>query len=115
MYSGGLKIFSAQDEHIQKICDEEFANPANFPSGTEVGVDYALTVTDPQGQVTNYGNESLKDFMLKKDPSFNMMFPDESSARTAIQEYRQSVLKSGDTVEGSGYISFPAPGLCSHH
>lgn len=109
LYSGGLKIFSAQDEHIQKICDEEFANPANFPSGTEVGVDYALTITDAQGQVTNYGNESLKEFLLKRDPSFNMMFPDESSARTAIQQYRQSVLKEGDTVEGERIYIIPQP------
>ena len=41
VYSGGLRIFSAQDDAIQQICDEEFANPDNFPAGTEVGIDYA--------------------------------------------------------------------------
>ena len=38
VYSGGLKIYSNQDEEIQKICDEEFANPEkllrNGGSGT---------------------------------------------------------------------------------
>ena len=53
VYSGGLRIYSAQDDDMQKICDEEFENPANFPSGTEVGIDYALSVEDKNGQITD--------------------------------------------------------------
>lgn len=34
IYSGGLRIYSAQDLQLQQICDEEFANPANFPADT---------------------------------------------------------------------------------
>ena len=42
LYSGGLKVYSAQDDAIQQICDEEFANPANYPSFVQTGLDYAL-------------------------------------------------------------------------
>lgn len=44
IYSGGLRIYSAQDLQLQQICDEEFANPANFPA--DVTVDPLGTLTD---------------------------------------------------------------------
>ena len=34
IFSGGLRIYSAQDPSLQSICDEEFSNPANFPAGS---------------------------------------------------------------------------------
>lgn len=34
IYSGGLRIYSAQDQQLQQICDEAFADPANFPEDT---------------------------------------------------------------------------------
>ena len=39
LFTKGLKIYSVQDMAIQQICDEEFSNLANFPSGSRVGVD----------------------------------------------------------------------------
>ena len=32
VFSGGLRIYSAQDDTLQQICEEECANPANFPA-----------------------------------------------------------------------------------
>ena len=109
LYTGGLKIYSAQDETIQKICDEEFANPANFPAGTEVGLDYALSVQDASGQITHYSNEMLMKYFEKKYPDFNKMFPDEASASAAVEEYRSSVLKETDTVVGEHVYIMPQP------
>ena len=34
VFSGGLRVYSAQDPTLQSICDEEFSNPANFPAGS---------------------------------------------------------------------------------
>ena len=45
VYAGGLKIISSQDKHIQDICDEVFSNPDNYPDGTKLYPDYALTVS----------------------------------------------------------------------
>lgn len=50
---------------IQQICDEEFSNLANFPSGTQVGVDYALSVQTTEGETIHYGND---DFRLLVSP-----------------------------------------------
>ncbi|MCD7766092.1 MAG: PBP1A family penicillin-binding protein [Lachnospiraceae bacterium] len=50
VYSGGLRIYSAQDAALQEICDEEFADLSNFPEGTQYGVDDALT-SQPQASL----------------------------------------------------------------
>lgn len=34
VFCGGLRIYSAQDDALQKICEEEFQNPINFPDET---------------------------------------------------------------------------------
>lgn len=109
VYSGGLKIYSAQDASLQKICDEEFANSANFPAGTEVELDYALSVTGTDGQVRNYSTEMLEEFMRKKDPAFNTMFKTADQAKAAVEEYRASVIKDGDTVVGEHAYIVPQP------
>ena len=113
LYSSGLKIFSAQDEHIQKICDEEFANSANFPAGTEVELDYALSVSGADGQVRNYSTEMLAEYIRKENPDFNKMFPDEASARAAAEKFRASVLKEGDKVIGEhAYVVMQPQASC---
>lgn len=109
LYSGGLKIFSAQDERIQKICDEEFANPDNFPSGTEVELDYALSVTGTDGQVRNYSTEMLSEYWEKTHPGFHKMFPDADTAKQAVAQYRNSVIQNGDTVLGEHAYIVPQP------
>ena len=77
VYSGGLRIYSAQDAQIQKICDEEFENPENFPTGTKVGIEYALSVQGEDRTVTDYGNEDLLRWVRSQsDPSFNLMYSD---------------------------------------
>ena len=48
LYSGGLRIYTTQDPSVQQICDEEYENPDNFPAGSQVTLDYALTVKHPQ-------------------------------------------------------------------
>lgn len=109
VYSGGLRIYSAQDDEIQQICDEEFENPANFPSGTEVGIDYALSVEDKSGQITDYGNEDLRAFVRKTDPSFDLMYETAQEAKDGAAAFRASVVKDGDTVLGERVTVTPQP------
>ncbi|MDO5425393.1 MAG: PBP1A family penicillin-binding protein [Eubacteriales bacterium] len=100
LYTSGLKIYSAQDAAIQQICDEEFANEANFPAGTEVGIDYALSVQKASGETIHYGNENLRDFIRQTDASFNLMFTDSDAAKAAAESFKASVVEDGDTVLG---------------
>jgi penicillin-binding protein 1A len=103
VYSGGLRIISAQNQEIQKICDEEFSNPDNFPDNTQYGIDYALTVSDADGNVTNYGQEELRCFVKEYyDASFNLMCSDPDTAQMYVDAFRMSILGTEeDTLDSS--------------
>jgi len=117
VYTGGLRIYSAQDPVIQDICDAEFANAANFPASVTYGIDYALSIQHADGEVTHYGNEHLRSFVRSADPaagswanaSFNMLFQEESQARAAAQSFREATVKEGDTVLGERITITPQP------
>ena len=110
VYTGGLRIFSAQDDAIQQICDEEFENPNNFPVGTEVGIDYALSLESPDGEITNYGNDDLRRFVRQtSDPGFDLMYSGTEEAKASAESFKLSVMKSDDKVLGERVTITPQP------
>lgn len=93
IYSGGLRIFSAQDSSVQKICDEEFENPANYPEGILYGVDYALSVSDETGLVTHYGSETLRSYIRQeRDSSFDLLCASQEEAQQYADAFRAHIL-----------------------
>lgn len=93
VFSGGLRIFSAQEAQAQQICDEEFQNPANFPEGTEFGIDYALSVSDSAGLVTHYGSESLRSYIRQEiNPSFDLLCNSQAEAQQYADAFREHIL-----------------------
>ncbi|MDY3920198.1 MAG: PBP1A family penicillin-binding protein [Candidatus Limivivens sp.] len=109
LYTSGLKIYSAQDTTIQQICDEEFSNEANFPAGTEVGIDYALSVQKASGETIHYGNDNLRDFVRQTDEFFDLMFSDSDTAKATAKAFRESVVEKGDQVLGERISITPQP------
>ncbi len=110
VYTGGLRIYSAQDDQIQEICDEEFSNPSNFPEGTEVGIDYALSVENPEGEITNYGSEDLRNYVRRtSDPAFDLMYSTTEEAKAGAESFKASVLKDNDTILGERVTITPQP------
>ena len=110
VYSGGLRIYSAQDDAIQAVCDQAFADPSNFPDGTEVGIDYALSVQDAAGQITDYGNDDLRAWVRRtSDPSFDLMYQTTEQARASAQAFREAAVSEGDTVLGERVTVTPQP------
>ncbi len=110
VYSGGLRIYSAQDPVLQQICDEEFENPDNFPTGTKVGIDYALSVQAADKTVTDYGNDDLRKWVRDtSNPSFNLMYDSADTAKADAEGFRNSVVKEGDTVLGERVTITPQP------
>jgi penicillin-binding protein 1A len=99
LYSGGLSIYTTQDQKIQAICDEEFANTKNYPAGTEVALTYRLTVTSKDGKVTNYNEETLKNYFKEIDGiSYDLIFSNEEEAKSQVERYKEAILKEGDEV-----------------
>ena len=109
LYSGGLKIYSAQDPNIQAVCDEVFSNEENYPENTRWYLNYELTVENTAGERSNYSTEMLRTYFKDKNPSFNLNFDTKEDAYAAIEEYKSSVMVSGDEVYGEKISLTPQP------
>ena len=110
LYSGGLKIYSTQDPHIQSICDEVYSDESNYPEGTKYLLDYALTTVDAAGNKTNYSTEKMKSYFQENESkNFNMLFSSQEDAQAKIDEYKAVVTANGDTVEGEAITLTPQP------
>lgn len=103
LYSGGLTIISTQDTRIQQICDEEVANESVYPSTTEYGLEYALTVTKADGTVTNYSKEMLSSYISSawgREAAVALLFSSPDEANQAIAEYKSTLgITEEDTVD----------------
>ena len=109
VYSGGLKIYTTQDQHIQSILDEEYANPENYPENVQYALDYALTVTNPQGEEVNYSKEMLSLYFQNEDPEFDLLFDSQEEAQSYVDRYKQSVLADGSKVVAERVNFAPQP------
>lgn len=100
IYSGGLSIYINQDAEIQEICDTQINNPENYPSGTSVALNYALTLQDPKTEeLHNYSSGHLLQYYIEKtgNSKYNLIYSSEDTARAAADEYK-AVL-----IEETGY------------
>lgn len=93
MTSGGLRIESTMDPDIQAIANEEFANADNYPSNVKWYLNYALTITKPDGEKQNFSKENMMTWFKKNsDSKFNLIFASQDAAYEAIATYRSAML-----------------------
>ena len=110
VYSGGLRIWSAQNPVYQKICDEEFENPDNFPENTEWGIEYrAVTITD-EGTIS-HGNADLKQWAneILLDRSFNLVCSSIEEAKTYTDAYESYLERNEGHVSAHSLSLSPQP------
>ncbi len=116
LYSGGLSIYTTQDPAIQAICDEEYSNPDNYPDGTEVCLDYALTVQKADGTTENHSIEMLVSHFktlgeagAREDATFSTLFASADKANEYVERYKEDILELGDEVLGERIEITPQP------
>lgn len=109
LYSGGLKIMTTQDPAIQAILDEEYADPANYPEYIQYDLDYALTVTDPDGNEVNYSKEMMKLYFQNEDPEFDLLFDSPEEGQTYVDRYKADILSDGSKVVAERINFAPQP------
>lgn len=110
LYSGGLSIFTTQDPHIQHICDEEFANPDNYPETTKYYLKYELSFTDADGGAVNFSTQYFERYFKEKRGSkFNSIFDNEEDAMAAIEEFKADVAEPGYTFVSENISLAPQP------
>ena len=100
VYSGGLSIYSTQNQTMQQICDEEANDDSNYPGLKEYGLDYALTVTRADGSTENYGSNNIKNYVKEtygKDQG--LLYSSEDAARAMVEEWKATIAREGDTYD----------------
>ncbi|MBE5902214.1 MAG: PBP1A family penicillin-binding protein [Lachnospiraceae bacterium] len=111
IYSGGLKIYSTQNRKIQRICEKELANSANYPT-EQLYINWYIKYKDEKGNITALTEQSmLKYFKNIKGKSYTLDYATKDAANAAIEAYKAHVLKKGGSfVEGSESVIYvPQP------
>ena len=109
LYSGGLKVYTTQDSTIQNILDEEYSDPSTYPDTVQYELDYALTVTDPDGNQVNYSKEMLQLYFQNEDPGFDLLFDSPEEGQTYVDRYKESILADGSKVVAERVNFAPQP------
>lgn len=110
LYSGGLRIESTMDPHIQAIADEVFSNPENYPSNVKWYLNYELTVKKADGEFVNHSKEMLKKwFVENQNKNFNLIFKSVEDAYAAVDTYKEAVIGEGDTEIAENIYLTPQP------
>lgn len=109
LYSGGLQIYTTQDPAIQKIMDEEYSDPANYPSTVQYELDYALTIETKEGEYASYSKEMLQLYFQNTDPSFSLLFDTPEAGQAYVDRYREAILADGGTVISERVNFIPQP------
>lgn len=110
LYSGGLKIYATQDPKIQQICDDVFADAANFPENTKWYLNYELTIEKSNGDRENFSTEMFQTYWKEnRSRSYNLIYSSQEEAYADIDAFKEAVMGNGDEVYGE-YISLtPQP------
>ena len=95
IFSGGLTIYSTQNPWVQWICDEEANNPDIYASGTDYGVDFALTVHHEDGSLDNYSKEMFGTYIMESRGLSKIydayVYNTPEDAYAAVEEYKSTL------------------------
>ena len=107
IYQGGLTICSTQDSALQAICDEEVANPENYPADPKISFSYRVSIRSADGTIANYSDQTMLYYYRYANKNYGINFATEEEAAAAIEQYKAEIMKPGDTiVEGSESIIY---------
>ncbi len=100
VYRGGLQIYSTQDSAMQRAADEIINNPDNYPVKTKFALEYSLEIKNANGETASYNTNSLKKYFrkTKKKKGYKAIYSSMDKMNAAVETYRNSLLKEGDTV-----------------
>jgi len=102
IYSGGLKIYSTQDQSIQNIADTAVNNPDNYGKNTKYSFSYRLTVQKVDGTLKNYSEQTMLSYYKKNNPDYNINFNSQEEAQAAIDKYKSEIMSTGDKIPSGG-------------
>lgn len=100
IYRGGLSIYTTQDMKLQSICDEVLSDSSNYPENSKWELTYRLSIQRKDGEEINLSEGSLKNYFLKENPNFSLLFSEKKKAQEYIDRYKESISQEGDVILG---------------
>ena len=97
LYRVGLKVYSTMDSDIQKICDEELSNDANYPPNVYWSINWAYTVLHKDGTSDNYSESYINYYhkTLLGESAFKLIFPSKEEAKKCVKQYKKYLHPDG--------------------
>lgn len=110
LYSGGLTIYSTQDTELQKIVDSVVNDESNYPSPSNLGLNYRLSLLKADGTEVNYSEYDVLNYWKKKGrESASLIYSSKKKAKKDVAAFRKSVVKEGDKVTGETFHTVIQP------
>lgn len=98
-----MKIYSTQDQQIQKIADSVTNDTSNYPKATKIALSYSLSAKTVSGKDVVYSDHNLLDYMRKNNLGNQLIFTDEASAKTVVTKFKQYILSKGETITNESF------------
>lgn len=98
-----MKIYSTQDQQIQKIADSVTNDASNYPKATKIALSYSLSAKTVSGKDVVYSDHNLLDYMRKNNLGNQLIFTDEASAKTVVTKFKQYILSKGETITNESF------------
>lgn len=117
IYSGGLSVFSCQDQKMQSIVDEAYLDESNFPDGTHYSMSWAWSIQHEDGTKTNYSERSLESYFKNGDEEngvsgsklFKLIFNSKEEIDEHIATFKRTHLAASDIELGENLYYTPQP------
>lgn len=107
LYGGGLKIYLAQDNTMQDIVDEEYADNDNFGNNNALGLIWKCSTLEEDGTTSNYDQATMQYWYWNNVSSnFRMIYNNADEAWADINTYKEAM---GITEENTIAESFSQP------
>ena len=107
LYGGGLKVYLAQDNTMQQIVDEEYADNSNFANFNALGLVWRCSTLQEDGTTANYDQMTMQYWYWNNvSSSFRLIYDNEEEAWADINKYKEAM---GITEENTIAETFDQP------
>ena len=107
LYGGGLKVYLAQDNTMQQIVDEEYADNSNFANFNALGLVWRCSTLQEDGTTANYDQMPMQYWYWNNvSSSFRLIYDNEEEAWADINKYKEAM---GITEENTIAETFDQP------
>lgn len=107
LFSNGLNIYTTQNSNIQKICETELSNQANYNT-TELSFSWQIDIKEIDGSIKHYTEQKMLNYFREKSSkNYTLNYPDQASADAAIALYKTIILAAGgEIIENSEAVFY---------